>query len=94
MKGLEARLGRLGSLLWRIIGIGFAIVVAGFIVVFSQGGRNPTTATGRVAVDVLMFVIPTTGVLILAGFFLNLTRIVLRLRSGRRFSDVDLRHRD
>ena len=94
MQSREARLGRLVSILWRIIGIGAVIIVACVTVVFAQGGRNPTTATGRIAVAVLVFAGPITAVMILAGFVLNVARIVLRLKSGQRFSDFDVRNRD
>jgi succinate dehydrogenase/fumarate reductase cytochrome b subunit len=94
MNGLESGLGRLTSILWRIAGIAFAILLTALIVVLSQGEQAPNTTAGRVAAVVMFITMPVTAVAILALFFLQLRRIRLRLKSGERFSDVDPRRQD
>ena len=94
MEGLGRGVGRLISISWRVFGIAFAILAAAFIVVLSQGEQAPDTRVGRVAAVVMFITMPLAGVTGLAIFFSNLRRIVLRLKSGQRFSDFDPRNRD
>lgn len=90
----ERELGTLASILWRIAGIGFAILLTASIVMLSQGEQAPNTRTGRAAAVVAFITMSLTMVALLALFVLQLMRMRLRLKSGQRFSDSDPWRRD
>lgn len=92
--GVAERKSKWIVILWRIAGSAFLIALTGAIIAVAEGAQGPDTRTGRLAAAVTVAMFPVIAATLLPISFMQIRRMIRRLRSGQRPSDFDPWRRD